>query len=543
MNRKLIKKTQELLSKEIGTVFKDPGGKITVALCYPNSYSVGMSSLGFQGIYSLLNDMQDVVCERAFLPDTDDIEEFRRTGTELFSFESRRPLSRFDMVAFSVSFENDYPNILKMLKLSRIPLWQRERDDRHPLLLMGGVCAFFNPEPLAEFFDVCFVGEAEEMLSEFLDLYRGASSRNLLFDKSLGIEGVYIPHYYTVEYADNGQIRQRKSKGEVPGTIRKRTVKNFSQSIMKTVITTPEAEFSDMCLLEVMRGCPWSCRFCLAGHIYRPPRRKTAGLLKKEIGEMQSRTKRVGLIGSSLSDYPYIGEILTLEGVDFSITSLRASLKSAQLVQMLRNHKSVSIAPEAGTERLRTIINKNITEEDILETAGLILESDIETLRLYFMIGLPTETHDDIEGIVALVKKVRAQNRKGFITLSVSTFVPKPFTPFQWHPMQPLKEIKEKIRLIKKGLSGAKGVRIYHDVPKYAYIQGLFSCGDRRVASTIEETAMKDTFGENRSSSSINRDFYIFRQKERNEILPWDFIDTGISKNALWKEYMKAVSP
>jgi radical SAM superfamily enzyme YgiQ (UPF0313 family) len=543
MNRKLIKKTQELLSKEIGTVFKDPGGKITVALCYPNSYSVGMSSLGFQGIYSLLNDMQDVVCERAFLPDTDDIEEFRRTGTELFSFESRRPLSRFDMVAFSVSFENDYPNILKMLKLSRIPLWQRERDDRHPLLLMGGVCAFFNPEPLAEFFDVCFVGEAEEMLSEFLDLYRGASSRNLLFDKSLGIEGVYIPHYYTVEYADNGQIRQRKSKGEVPGTIRKRTVKNFSQSIMKTVITTPEAEFSDMCLLEVMRGCPWSCRFCLAGHIYRPPRRKTAGLLKKEIGEMQSRTKRVGLIGSSLSDYPYIGEILTLEGVDFSITSLRASLKSAQLVQMLRNHKSVSIAPEAGTERLRTIINKNITEEDILETAGLILESDIETLRLYFMIGLPTETRDDIEGIVALVKKVRAQNRKGFITLSVSTFVPKPFTPFQWHPMQPLKEIKEKIRLIKKGLSGAKGVRIYHDVPKYAYIQGLFSCGDRRVASTIEETAMKDTFGENRSSSSINRDFYIFRQKERNEILPWDFIDTGISKNALWKEYMKAVSP
>ncbi len=543
MSRKLLKKTGELLSKETGTVFKDPGGKITIALCYPNSYSVGMSSLGFQGIYGLLNDMEDVVCERAFLPDNDDREEFRRTGTELFTLESKRALSRFDMVAFSVSFENDYPNILKMLKMAKIPLRQSERDNRYPVIVMGGVCAFFNPEPLAEFFDVCFIGEAEEMLSEFLDLYRRSSSRDRLFEKLPDIEGVYIPHLYSVDYADTGQIIRRRAGRGAPEIIRKRTVRDLSKILLKTIITSPETEFSDMCLIEVMRGCPWSCRFCLAGHIYGPARRKTPELLRKEIGGVLSRTNRVGLIGSSLSDYPHINEILELDGVDFSITSLRAGVKSGQLVQMLKNHKSVSIAPEAGTDRLRLVINKKITEEDILDTARIILDSGIETLRLYFMIALPTETIADIEGIIALVKKVRAQNRKGFITLSISTFVPKPFTPFQWHPMEPLKHVKEKIRMIRKGLSGAKGVRIYHDVPKYAYVQGLFSSGDRRVASSIEETALNHTFGQNRSKSSINRDFYIFREKEKNEVLPWDFIDANISKDVLWEEYMKAIIP
>ncbi len=407
---------------------------------------------------------------------------------------------------------------------------------------MGGACAFFNPEPLADFFDVCFIGEAEEMLSEFLDVYRLSGSRKRLLERSVELEGVYIPQFYSVEYADNGQIVMRRTGHGAPEIVKKRTVHDFSKRVLKSIIASPETEFSDMSLIEVMRGCPWSCRFCLAGHIYRPVRKRAPELLRKEIGDVLSQTKRVGLIGSSLSDYPHMDEILELDGVDFSITSLRASMKSGYLVKMLRDHKSVSIAPEAGTDRLRMVINKKITEDEVLETAKQILHVGIETLRLYFMIGLPTETIADIEGIIALVKKIRAQNRKGFITLSISIFVPKPFTPFQWHHMEPLKEIKEKIRTIKKGLYATKGVRTYHDVPKYAYVQGFYSCGDRRVASSIQKTALNHTVEKNSSSLSVNRDFYIFRQKEKKEILPWDFIDAGISKHTLWEEYRRAIN-
>jgi radical SAM superfamily enzyme YgiQ (UPF0313 family) len=262
MNRKLIDRANYFLSKEKGTVHKDPGGRISIVLAYPNIYSVGMSSLGFQGIYGLLNGIKDVVCERVFLPDVRYTEEFERTGTELFSLESKRPLSRFDIIAFSVSFENDYPNIRKMLGMSRIPLRSSRRNNRHPLLIMGGVCACYNPEPLAEFFDVCFIGEAEEMLPEFLSVYRDSKSREALFESALKIEGLYIPRYYSVEYGDNGQIEKRSAENGAPGIIKKRTVEDISENPLRTAITTPEAEFSDMYLAEAMRGCLWSCRFC-----------------------------------------------------------------------------------------------------------------------------------------------------------------------------------------------------------------------------------------------------------------------------------------
>ncbi len=542
MKRKLVEKAEYLLSKENGTVFKDPGGKISIALVYPNIYSVGMSSLGYQGIYGLFNSFNDVVCERVFLPDADDIDEYLRTGTEIFSIESKRPLARFDIIAFSVSFENDYPNILKILKMSRIPIRSSERNSSHPLVILGGVCAFFNPEPLAEFFDICFIGEAEEMLMEFLSVYRSSVTKEKLFKEALKIEGIYIPRYYSVEYSDAGNIIRRKSTGNAPEVIHKRTVKDISKSFFETVITTPEAEFSDMYLLEAMRGCIWSCRFCVAGHIYRPVRKKDPNVLKYEVESALSRTRRIGLIGPSLSDYPHAEEVLSIEGVDFSITSMRASPRSGRIVQLLRGHKSVSMAPEAGSERLRRVINKKITETDIIETARLILESEIETLRLYFMVGLPTETREDIDEIVYLVKKIRDNCRKGFITLSISTFVPKPFTPFQWHHMESLKEVKVSLKMIKKGLSQVKGVKVFHDVPKYAYKQGVFSLGDRRVARIIEDTAFENGLQVRNKASEISRDFYIFRKKDITEIMPWDFIDIGVSKEKLWKEYQYSLS-
>jgi radical SAM family uncharacterized protein len=542
MSRKLKEKIDYLLSKEKGTIYKDPGGKINIALVYPNTYHVGMSNLGFQGMYGLLNRMDDVVCERVFLPEDEDMEEYIRTDTELFSLESKRSLNRFDIVAFSVSFENDYPNILKILKLSRIPFRSPGRNSHHPLVIMGGVCTCFNPESVADFFDICFIGEAEEMLPEFLDVYRSSPDRSEVLKKSLAIEGLYVPQFYSISYDSVGKISGRFGSEDAPEIIKRRYLKDITSSGIKTSIITSETEFSDMYLIEAMRGCPWSCRFCVAGHIYNPFRKKALQALKNEIKLALTKTRRIGIIGPSLSDYPDIKEVLTIPEVDFSITSLRASAKSAELVSLLKSHKSISIAPEAGTERLRRVINKKVTEEDILQTSDLIFSEGIETLRLYFMVGLPTETREDIVGIVNLVKKIRDTAPKGNITLSISTFVPKPFTPFQWHSMENPSEVKERLKIIKKSLLPLKGIKVFHDVPKYAYMQGFFSQGDRRVSKALEEIMKFQDWRKAAEASGIKEDFYIFREKDSNEILPWDFIDVGIKKETLWAEYQEALS-
>ena len=541
MSQKLKEKTDRLLSKEKGTVYKDPGGRVSIALVYPNTYHVGMSNLGFQGIYGLLNGMKDVVCERAFLPDHEDREEYARTKTELFSMESKKPLNRFDIVAFSVSFENDYPNIAEILKLSHIPLYSTERTARHPLVCMGGVCAFLNPEPVAGFFDICFIGEADEMLPEFISAYTSSSGKPDVLRKSLTIEGLYMPAFYTVSYGTNGRIAARHAAAGAPGIIKKRSLGDLSASGLTSSIITPETEFSNMHLIEAMRGCPWNCRFCAAGRIYNPPRRKELPAIEREIRTALKTTKKVGLIGPSLSDYPHIRDVLNIPGVDFSITSLRASSKSAEIIALMKGHKSVSIAPEAGTERLRRVINKRITEEDILSTAGALFSGGIEILRLYFMVGLPTESGEDIEGIIDLVKAIRGISKRGSITLSVSTFVPKPFTPFQWHPMESPAVVKDRFKLLKKSLIPVNGVKVFHDVPKYAYMQGLFSMGDRRVSKVLETMLEESDWGKAAAASGINKDFYLFRKKDVSEHLPWDFIDMGISKQKLWEEYQEAM--
>lgn len=541
MSRRLKEKAERLLSLEKGTVYKEPGGKINLCLVYPNTYHVGMSNLGFQGVYTLLNERVDVLCERAFLPDPEDMDEYERTGTELFSLESKRPLGRFDIIAFSVSFENDYPNILKILELANIPLEASKRTGVNPLVATGGVCAFSNPEPLADFLDVCFVGEAEEMLDEFLDAYKRSGTRDELYKNSMGIEGVYIPRLYEVRYDSSGMISERRPLNGAPRVIKRRYIKDMSKRAFRPSITTPETEFSGMYLIELMRGCPWNCSFCLAGHVYGPPRRKPLDMVKKEVEEALRHTERVGLIGPSLSDYPHAREVLETEGVDFSITSLRASPGSAAIVGLMKGHRSVSIAPEAGTERLRKVINKKITEEEIIETSKSIFSSGIERLRLYFMVGLPTETDEDAEGIVNLVRKIRAASEKGIVVLTLSTFVPKPFTPFQWHPMQGLRTVKGRIKLVKKALLPLKTVRVFHDVPKYAYMQGMFSMGDRRVSAALKSMLKEADWMKASREAGIDPDFYVMREKDFSEPLPWDFIDSGISKEKLWKEGRQGV--
>lgn len=559
MNRKLIEKVDALLSKEKGAVFKDPGGKINICLVYPNTYHIGMSNLGFQGIYGILNKRDDVVCERAFLPDERDIEEYIRTKTPIFSYESKRPLNRFDIVAFSISFENDYPNILKILDIAKIPFSSSERmespksrrlfgvaNEYHPLLIAGGVCCFFNPEPIAPIFDIIFVGEAEESLNEFLDKYkakgRGQRAKNEIKKEIINIEGIYVPEFYQVDYGNNSSIAKRTPLNNAPEKIKRRYIKDLSLSPITTAIITPEAEFSNIYLIEAMRGCPWRCRFCLVGHIYNPIRKKELATITAEIERAKEITPKIGLIGPSLTDYPHIKDVLCIEGVDFSITSLRASENIAELSKLLRGHRSVSIAPEAGTERMRMVVNKKITEKDILNTSGLILNSGIENLKLYFMIGLPSETDEDIAGIAELTKKIRKNSDKGNIILSISTFVPKPFTPFQWHLMETLNLVKEKLKFIKKELRDERNVKVFHDVPKYAHMQGLFSTGDRRVFNVLKAMVKTDDYRAACRQAGVDMDFYIFRKKDFDEILPWDFIDADISKDKLWDEYIKALS-
>ncbi|MDA8388368.1 MAG: radical SAM protein [Nitrospiraceae bacterium] len=547
--QRLIQKADSLLREEKGTVFKDPGGNLNICLVYPNVYHVGMSNLGFQGVYGMLNRMDGVLCERAFLPDPEDIREYETT--ELFSLESKRQLGRFDMIAFSVPFENDYPNIPAILDLAGITPLARERGPREPLLLLGGIAAFSNPEPVAGFFDIVFIGEAEPLLPPFVEAAKRAEGRDGFLKDLLGLPGMYLPSFYEVSYQPGGPIKAREAASgapEAPGApevIKKQFASGWRDFSMRHSILTPNTEFSNMRLVEIMRGCPWSCSFCLTGHVYNPPRIRPAHDVKKEIEEGRALIAghRIGLVGPSISDYRELPELLRMEGVDFSITSLRAGGRSIGLLPFLKGMRSISIAAEAGTDRLRGLINKKITEEEILETSRAVLSEGIN-LRIYFMAGLPSETDEDTDALINLVGRIRDIAPRGRITLTISTFVPKPFTCFEWHPMERPEVVKARLKRIKKSLGALKAVSVFHDLPKYACMQGVFAMGDRRLTPAILAMAREGLdYRAALKKTGIPEDFYIFRRKPADEALPWDFIDSGVSREALRAEYERAITP
>jgi radical SAM superfamily enzyme YgiQ (UPF0313 family) len=558
---KLVQKANQILEKEKGTVRKPWGGKYSICLVYPNSYHVGMSNLGFQTLYSQLNMEEDIVCERTFLPDREDLQEYLQTQTPLFSLESKRPLFDFDILAFSISFENDFLNILSIFTLAHLPRESRLREEGYPLVIGGGISVFLNPEPLSEFFDLFILGEAEEVITEFLEAYRmafsekGKQEKDDLLRKLGKVDGVYVPKFYRVAYGEDGKIETMVPEHGFPRQVKRRWVREIDRFATRSTLFTPDTEFREMALVEVNRGCPRGCRFCAACFVYYPFRSRTLSTLESLAKEGLAEEYRIGLTGTAVSDYPHLlplcQEILSQKG-GISLASIRVDTIRDPLVQCLKEGKiqTVTIAPEAGSERVRKVLKKGYTEKEILEAIGLLVDHDLTQIKCYFLIGLPSERDEDVRAILDLTKHIRHQmlsHRKTpkmdwKLILSVNPFVPKPATPFQWVPLEEVGELKRKLKILQKGIKGEKGIEMIHDLPKWAYIQTLLSKGDRRVGKILMAAHdCRGDWGKALRETNLNPDFYVYRQRDLDEVFPWDFIDHGIPKERLKEEYIQAM--
>jgi radical SAM family uncharacterized protein len=558
---KLIQKARGILEKERGTVRKPWGDKHSICLIYPNTYHVGMSNLGFQTVYQCLNSEDDVVCERAFLPDPEDLEEFRNTRTPLFSLESQKSLSDFDILAFSISFENDYLNILTLLGLAHIPFESLLRKQEFPLVMAGGVAVFLNPEPLSDFFDFFVLGESEEVIKEFLGVYRAAFSEKGNGEKDdflrrVGeIEGIYVPRFYRVTYTEDGKMEAMTPETGFSQKVKRRWVKEIDRFPTRSVVFTEGTELKEMALVEVNRGCPRGCRFCAACFVYYPFRNRSLTLLETLSKEGLAQERRVGLTGTAVSDYPHLlplcQDILSQKG-GISLSSLRVDTVSPSLIQCLKESqdRTVAIAPEAGSIRLRKMLRKGYRDEEIFHAIQTLVESDLYQIKCYFLIGLPSETDEDVKAIPLLAKKIRHQilsSRKSRkdqwkLVLSVNPFIPKPATPFQWAPLEKVSELKRKLKIIQRELKGERGIVMTYDLPKWAYLQALLSRGDRRVGKILMAAhRYGGDWGQALRETSINPDFYVYRKRDLDEVFPWDFIDHGIPKERLKEEYITAM--
>ena len=536
---------------EIGVIRKPHHGRIRIALCYPNAYELAMGNLGFHQAYHLFNLEDDVACERAMLDSR---------GRPL-TIESGLPLREFEIIAFSISYEADLMNLAMMLHQSGVPLSpEKRRQKNSPLVLVGGVMAFLNPEPLAPFADVIAVGEGEAIIPPLLSAYRAARERARpeLLAALARAPGVYIPSFYDVSYNGDGTIALRRAlHPDAPATIRRTIKKDLSQGPACTRVFSEAAEFGDMALVELGRGCVQACRFCAAAYIYRPPRWTGAQAVEAALEKGFELRSRAGLVAASVTDHPEFARIrswVRAQGRTHSLASLRLDQITSEILADIKDCglRTITLAPETGAERLRRVIGKPFTDRMIARAMEMIGESGLGRVKLYFQVGLPTETREDVEAMVPLIAMMRAFLAKGAGTrkwpgklqISINPFVPKPGTPFQWRPMQEKAALKEKLALLQRALKKIGGVSVSGTPVREALFQGMIARGDRRTGRVMAEAVTgNDVLSRHfRAGTGLAPPaaWYLHRERARDEILPWDFIGHGVSKQYLWDDAVKA---